>query len=41
MRGSAGFVGASFRYERIDGADHWMQLAAPERVNTLLLEFLA
>lgn len=41
MRGSAGFCRGTFRYERIDGADHWMQLAAPERVNALLLEFLA
>jgi pimeloyl-ACP methyl ester carboxylesterase len=41
MRGSAAIVGASFRYERIDGADHWMQLSAPERVNALLLDFLA
>lgn len=41
MRDSAGFCRGTFRYERIDGADHGMQLAAPERVNALLLEFLA
>ncbi len=32
---------ARWRYERIDGAGHWMQLDAPERVNALLLDFLA
>ena len=31
---------APWRYERIEGASHWMQLDAPERVNELLLEFL-
>lgn len=41
MRGSAKYVGAQFRYERIDGANHWMPLAAPAQVNALLLEFLA
>ena len=29
-----------WRYERIEGASHWMQLDAPDRVNELLLEFL-
>ena len=28
------------RYERIDGASHWMQLDVPDRVNELLLEHL-
>jgi pimeloyl-ACP methyl ester carboxylesterase len=41
MRDSAAYVQAGFRYERIDGADHWMQLTAPDRVNALLLDFLA
>jgi pimeloyl-ACP methyl ester carboxylesterase len=40
MRGSARFVAAPFRYERIDGAGHWLQLEAPDRVNALLLGFL-
>lgn len=40
MRDSARYVDASFRYERIDGADHWLQLGAPDRVNALLVEFL-
>ena len=38
---SAGHVAGPWRYERIDGASHWLQLDAPERVNELLLEFLA
>jgi pimeloyl-ACP methyl ester carboxylesterase len=28
------------RYERIDGASHWMQLDVPDRVNDLILEHL-
>lgn len=31
---------AGFRYERIDGAGHWMQLTAADRVNALLLDFV-
>jgi pimeloyl-ACP methyl ester carboxylesterase len=41
MRNSSKFVEGSWRYERIDGAGHWMQLEAPERVNELLIDFLA
>jgi len=41
MRGSARYVDGEFRFERIRDADHWLQLTAPERVNALLLEFLA
>ncbi len=41
MRNSARYVDAPFRYERIDGADHWLQLGAPARVNALLVEFLS
>jgi pimeloyl-ACP methyl ester carboxylesterase len=40
MRGSANYVAAPFRYERIDGAGHWLQLEAPAQVNALLLGFL-
>jgi pimeloyl-ACP methyl ester carboxylesterase len=40
MTRSAEFVSGSWRYERIEGASHWMQLDAPERINELLLEFL-
>jgi pimeloyl-ACP methyl ester carboxylesterase len=38
---SSAYVTGPWRYERIDGASHWLQLDAPERVNELLLEFLA
>lgn len=40
MTGSGEFVSGPWRYERVDGAGHWMQLDAPERVNRLLLDFL-
>jgi pimeloyl-ACP methyl ester carboxylesterase len=39
MRDSARYVAGSFRYERIEGADHWLQVTAFEQVNTLLLDF--
>jgi pimeloyl-ACP methyl ester carboxylesterase len=41
MVGSRRHVTGPWRYERIEGASHWLQLDAPERVNELLLEFLA
>ena len=41
MVASAAHVTAEWRYERIEGTSHWLQLDAPERVNELLLEFLA
>ena len=37
---SAEHVTGGWRYERIDGASHWLQLDAPDRVNELLLDFL-
>jgi pimeloyl-ACP methyl ester carboxylesterase len=40
MLDSADQVDATFRYERVEGASHWMQLDATDRVNALLLEFL-
>jgi pimeloyl-ACP methyl ester carboxylesterase len=40
MTASAAFVSGGFRYERIDGASHWMQLDAADEVNRLLLDFL-
>jgi pimeloyl-ACP methyl ester carboxylesterase len=40
MLGSAEHVTGPWRYERLDGASHWLQLDAPERLNQLLLEFL-
>jgi pimeloyl-ACP methyl ester carboxylesterase len=37
---SAEHVTGPWRYERIEGASHWLQLDAPERVNELLLDHL-
>jgi pimeloyl-ACP methyl ester carboxylesterase len=41
MVASREHVTGPWRYERIEGAGHWLQLDAPARVNELLLEFLA
>jgi pimeloyl-ACP methyl ester carboxylesterase len=41
MKRSGEHVTGSWRYERIEGASHWMQLDQPQRVNELLLDFLA
>jgi pimeloyl-ACP methyl ester carboxylesterase len=40
MTDSAQNVSGSWRYERLDGPGHWMQLDAPDQVNELLLDFL-
>jgi pimeloyl-ACP methyl ester carboxylesterase len=40
MTGSAAFVSGPWRYERLEGPGHWMQLEAPDAVNGLLLDFL-
>lgn len=40
MTGSATYVAGPWRYERLEGPGHWMQLEAPDRVNELLLDFL-
>ena len=40
MTDSAASVAGPWRYERLDGPGHWMQLDAPEQVNALLLDFL-
>jgi pimeloyl-ACP methyl ester carboxylesterase len=40
MQGSAEYVKGEWRYERLDGPGHWMQLEAPDRVNALLVDFL-
>ncbi len=37
---SADHVAGEWRYERIEGASHWLQLDEPDRVNALLLDFL-
>jgi pimeloyl-ACP methyl ester carboxylesterase len=41
MLDSGHYVRAGFRYERIEGADHWMQLTAPDRLNALLLDYFS
>ena len=40
MTRSAQNVKGPWRYERIEGLGHWMQLEAPDKVNRLLLDFL-
>lgn len=40
MTGSERYVEGPWRYERIDGAGHWMQLDAPDEVSGLVLDFL-
>ena len=41
MRTSERHVAGSWRYERVDGAAHWMQLDTPDVVTRLLLEHLS
>jgi pimeloyl-ACP methyl ester carboxylesterase len=41
MLRSGDHVTGPWRYERIEGASHWMQLDAPQQVNELLVGFLA
>jgi pimeloyl-ACP methyl ester carboxylesterase len=40
MTDSAKNMAGSWRYERLEGPGHWMQLDAPSQVNSLLLDFL-
>ena len=40
MTDSAENVAGPWRYERLDGPGHWMQLDAPDQVNALLTDFL-
>jgi pimeloyl-ACP methyl ester carboxylesterase len=40
MTGSTAYVAGPWRYERLDGVGHWMQLEEPDAVNALLLDFL-
>ncbi len=40
MTGSWAYVSGPWRYERLEGAGHWMQLEKPVEVNQLLLDFL-
>lgn len=41
MTASNSKVEGQWRYERLEGVGHWIPLEAPERLNQLLLEFLA
>ena len=41
MVASERFATGGWRYERIDDAGHWLQLEQPQRVNELLVDFLA
>jgi pimeloyl-ACP methyl ester carboxylesterase len=41
MLDSAAYVDGPWRYERIDGAGHWMQLEATDELNALLVDFLS
>ena len=40
MTDSAENVAGPWRYERLDGPGHWLQLDAPDKVSALLLDFL-
>lgn len=40
MTDSAESVAGAFRYERLEGLGHWLQLEAPAAVNDLLVDFL-
>lgn len=40
MLKSAGFCDAGWKYVRVEGVNHWLQLADAERINRLLLEHL-
>jgi hypothetical protein len=40
LTGSADNLAGPWRYERLDGPGHWMQLDALDQVNALLLDFL-
>lgn len=40
MRDSAHYVDAPFRYECIEGANHWLQLSGADKFNPVLLDYL-
>jgi pimeloyl-ACP methyl ester carboxylesterase len=39
MTGSAKFVQGPWRFERIEGASHWLPLDVPEKLSELLIDF--
>jgi pimeloyl-ACP methyl ester carboxylesterase len=41
MTGSQRFVSGTWRYERIEGVNHWIPVYASEQLSSLLVEFLA
>ena len=41
MEGSGAFVDGLWRYERVKHTSHWIPIDAPDRLNKLLVEFLA
>ena len=40
MTRSRAHISGQWRYERLEGPGHWMQLEAPQDVNRLLIDFL-
>jgi hypothetical protein len=40
MTGSARYVTGPWRYERLEGVDHWVPVHAPDQLNGWLLDFL-
>jgi pimeloyl-ACP methyl ester carboxylesterase len=40
MEKSGGYIDAPWRYEKLEGASHWIPLDAPDRLNELLLDWL-
>ncbi len=40
MTASSKFVDSSWRYERVEGPGHWVQLEAPDTISDLLIDFL-
>jgi pimeloyl-ACP methyl ester carboxylesterase len=40
MADSSKYVTGPWRYERVEGPGHWMQIEAPDAVNRLLVDFL-
>ena len=40
MTDSQQYIDGTWRYERVEGPGHWMQLEAPDQISALLLDFL-